>query len=257
MKKWMAWMLAAMMLLACGSAAAVDFVQGIDPEYKPFTYVDDDGNYVGFDIDVAKAVCDLLGMEHKVFPVEWPNKLVQLSSHECDCVWSGMTIVDTMADAGYNLSEPYFYNEQVLVVKPDSGIASSADLAGKVVAVMLGTSGESLLNEDLADLKDTFASLTTCESFPKAFVELEGGAADAVLVDLPVALNYVGDRTDLVILNESLGAEQYGIAFRPEDAELCAKVNEAIRTLVENGTYAEIAAKYPSIDPINLLFLKK
>jgi len=232
------------------------FTMGIDPEYPPFSYLGEDGDYTGFDVEVCKAVCDSLGWEFKVFAVNWDEKLVQLDSKECDCVWSGMTILDSMKEAGYVISRPYFDNEQVLLVKADSGFASSADLAGKSVAVQLGTSGESLLHEDLKDLADTFGEVVTCDSFLKCFTELEGNAVDAVFVDKPVADSYVAEHEGYVIIDEDLGAEQYGIAFRSGDEELCAQVEAAIDALVADGTYAEIAAKYTDIETGNLLFLK-
>ncbi len=240
------------------AASGRTFVMGIDPEYPPFSYLGDDGNYTGFDVEICQAVCDHLGWDLEIFPVNWDEKLVQLDSMECDCVWSGMTILDSMKEAGYNISEPYFDNTQVLVVKEDSGFASSADLAGKVVAVQLGTSGESLLGGDLADLAATFDSVLTCDSFLKCFTELEGNAVDAVFVDMPVASAYVSAHEGLAIIDEDLGAEQYGIAFRADDAELCATVNAAVQELVEDGTYAEIASK-PEYEEIvnNLLFLSK
>lgn len=261
MKKTIALILAMLMMFSvlagCGSSDSgkQKFVMGIDPEYPPFSYLGDDGNYTGFDVEIAQAVCDYLGWELEIFEVNWDQKLVQLDANECDCVWSGMTILDSMKESGYVISDPYYYNTQVLVVKDDSNIASSKDLAGKTVAVQLGTSGESLLNEDLKDLADTFGELVTCDSFLKCFTELEGGAADAVFVDLPVALNYVKDHSGLKIIDEQLGAEEYGIAFRSGDEELCKQVEEALQALVENGTYAEIAAKYPDIVD-NLIFLQ-
>lgn len=278
MKKLFALLLALVMvfaLAACGSQAApaapaapaaagdaapaaekTTFIMGIDPEYPPFSYLGDDGNYTGFDVEICQAVCDYLGWELEIFGVNWDEKLVQLDSMECDCVWSGMTILDSMKEAGYVISAPYYDNTQVLVVKADSGLASSADLAGKIVAVQLGTSGESLLNGDLADLAATFDSVLTCDSFLKCFTELEGGAVDAVFVDLPVAASYVAEHEGLAVIDENLGAEQYGIAFRSSDTELCAQVEAAVQALVDNGTYAEIAAK-PEYAQIvnNLIFL--
>ena len=207
-------------------------------------------------MEVCQAVCDYLGWKLEIFGVNWDEKLVQLDSMECDCVWSGMTILDSMKEAGYVISEPYYDNTQVLVVKEGSGLASSADLAGKIVAVQLGTSGEALLNGDLADLAATFGNIVTCDSFLKCFTELEGNAVDAVFVDLPVAASYAANHDGLMIIDEQLGAEQYGIAFRSGDAELCAQVEEAIQALVENGTYAEIASKSEYVDIVNnLLFL--
>ena len=271
MKKLIALMLAMVMalsLVACGKPAENDnsandnntntdgdatatrtFVMGVDAEYPPFSYLGEDGQYTGFDVEVCKAVCDLLGWDLQVFGVNWDQKLVQLDAKECDCVWSGMTILDSMKDAGYVISKPYYDNTQVIMVKEGSDIKSSADLAGKVVAVQLGTSGEALLADggDLADLAATFADLTTCDSFLKCFTELGGGAVDAVIVDKPVAVSYAESNKGFTVLDEGLGAEQYGIAFRAGDEELCATVEDAVAQLVANGTYAEIAAKYPDI----------
>jgi len=271
MKKLIALMLAMVMalsLVACGKPAENDnstndnntntdgdatatrtFVMGVDAEYPPFSYLGEDGQYTGFDVEVCKAVCDLLGWDLQVFGVNWDQKLVQLDAKECDCVWSGMTILDSMREAGYVISAPYYDNTQVIMVKEGSDIKSSADLAGKVVAVQLGTSGEALLADggDLADLAATFADLTTCDSFLKCFTELGGGAVDAVIVDKPVAVSYAESNKGFTVLDEGLGAEQYGIAFRAGDEELCATVEDAVAQLVANGTYAEIAAKYPDI----------
>ena len=264
MKKVLALVLALVMtlsLVACGGNnnnegddGKKTFVMGIDPEYPPFSYLDENGEYAGFDVEICKAACDLLGWDFKVFGVNWEQKLVQLDAKECDCIWSGMTILDSMKDAGYVISAPYYDNTQVIMVKEGSDIKSSADLAGKVVAVQLGTSGESLLKGDLADMAATFDELTTCDSFLKCFTELDSNGVDAVFVDKPVAESYAAKNEGFTIIDENLGAEQYGIAFRADDAELCASIEDAVAKLVENGTYAEIAEKYPDIVN-NLIFL--
>ncbi len=254
MKKILALVLALCMvfaLCACGQQAApaatedkVVFKHGIDPEFNPFSYMGDDGEYTGFDVEGCKAACELLGWEYEPYAVNWDLKLEQLDANECDCIWSGMTLLDSMAEAGYVLSNPYYDNTQVIVVKADSGITSAADLAGKVVAVQLGTSGETMLNGDEAALKDTFAELVTCDSFLKCFTELDGGAVDAVFVDQPVANKQLEKNSNFVVLDEGFGAEQYGIAFRSGAQALCDAIAGAVATLVENGTYAEIAAQF-------------
>lgn len=266
MKKTIALLLALVMvfaLCACGGnnddidnkTEEKTFIMGVDPEYPPYSYVGDDGEYTGFDIEVCKAVCELRGWNLEVFAVNWDQKLIQLDAGECDCIWSGMTILDSMTEAGYVISDPYYDNSQVILVKEGSDIKSSADLAGKTVAVQLGTSGEALLADDLADLAATFADLVTCNSFLSCFTELDGGSVDAVFVDYPVAAAYVAENEGFTIINESLGAEQYGMAFRSGDQELCDQVEAAVEELVANGTYAKIAANYPDIVD-NLTYLK-
>jgi len=261
MKKVLVVLLAVAMvftLSACGKKKdGKVFTMGIDAEYPPFSYIDENGEYGGFDVDVCKACCDILGYEFKVFGVNWDEKLVQLDAKECDCVWSGMTILQSMKDAGYVISDPYFYNSQVLLVKDSSGIKSSDDLAGKVISVMLGTSGDTLLEEDLAYIAEACKDVVRCESFLKCFTELDGGAVDAVLVDLPVAKSYVSDKDGFTIINEDLGAEEYGVAFRNGDQALCDKFEEAIEKLVKSGEYEKIAAKYEDIDTTNLIYLNK
>lgn len=274
MKKFLVLFLALVMtaaLAACGSASndsaasksdetngdaqITKFIMGIDPEYPPFSYMGVDGKYTGFDVEVCQAVCDKLGIEMEIFEVNWDDKLIQLDANECDCVWSGMTILDSMKEAGYIISAPYYANSQVVLVKADSGIKSSEDLAGKDVAVQLGTSGEKLLNEDLSDMASTFNNVITCDSFLKCFTELDGNAVDAVFVDYPVAKKYQSEHEGFEILDEEFGEEQYGIAFRSSDQALCDKIDGAIQELVTDGTYAKIAEKYPDIIG-NLLFLQ-
>lgn len=264
MKKILALIMALCMvfaLCACGKSAAPaadaqTFTMGIDAEYPPFSYLGDDGEYTGFDVEVCKAACELLGWNFEVFGVNWDEKLVQLDANECDCIWSGMTLLDSMTEAGYVLSAPYYDSTQVLVVKADAGFASSDDLAGKIVSVQLGTSGEALLQGDLADMAATFGDVVTCDSFLKCFTELDGGAVDAVLVDSPVAAAYVAENDGFAIIDEALGAEQYGIAFRSGDQALCDAIEGAVAELVANGTYAKIAENYPDIVN-NLIFLSK
>jgi len=268
MKKVLAILLALAMVFsfaACGAKKeepkqeAVKFIMGIDAEYPPFSYLGNDGKYAGFDVEVCQAACDLLGYQMEIFGVNWDEKLVQLDAKECDCVWSGMTIMDSMKEAGYVISTPYFDNTQIILTKENSGIKSAADLAGKVVAVQLGTSGESLLNdpEGQKALTDTFKELVTCDSFVKCFAELDGNAVDAVVIDMPVAQTFVAENKGFVILDEQLGSEQYGIAFRKGEEALCKAIEGAVAKLVENGTYKKIADKYPEIDQNCLAFLNK
>ena len=258
MKKSLALVLSLMLLLSASLAMAETFKMGIDAEYPPFSYLDDNGEYAGFDVEMCKAVCEMNGWDLEIVPVNWDFKLNSLDSGEHDCVWSGMTILDSMKEAGYVLSFPYYDNTQVVLVKEDSGIATTADLAGKRVAVQLGTSGQELLANDQAALSATFegGAAMTMENFNICGTELAAGSVDAVVIDLPVAETLKKKFGGMAILEETLGSEQYGICFRSGDDALCAKVEEGIMKLVEDGTYLALAEKY-ELDPNVLCLLPK
>ena len=258
MKKTAALALALALALCCSLALADTFRMGIDAEYPPFSYLDDSGEYAGFDVEMCKAVCQMNGWDLEIVPVNWDFKLNSLDSGEHDCVWSGMTILDSMKEAGYVLSFPYYDNTQVVLTKEGSGIATTADLAGKRVAVQLGTSGQELLSGDQAALSATFegGAALTMENFNVCGTELAAGSVDAVVIDLPVAQSLQKKFDGLVILDESLGSEQYGICFRKGDDELCKKVEDGIMALVADGTYLALAEKY-GLDPNVLCLLPK
>ena len=248
MKKLLALALALCLVLSAAIALADQFKIGLDAEYPPFSYLDDNGEYAGFDVEMCKAVCDIYGWELKIVPVNWDTKLISLDNQEHDCVWSGMTILDSMKDAGYVVSFPYYDNTQVVLTKEGNGIATLEDLAGKRVAVQLGTSGQELLEDEEGqlELSKTFdgGAAITMENFNICATELDAGGVDAVVIDLPVAQSLAAKFEGFVILEESLGSEQYGICFRNGDDELCKQVEDGIMKLVEDGTYLALAEKY-------------
>jgi len=255
--------LALVLMMSVGIAAAEQtkvFKMGIDAEYPPFSYLDDDGNYAGFDVEMCKAVCEQNGWELQIVPVNWDTKLISLDNMEHDCVWSGMTILDTMKEAGYVLSFAYYDNTQVVLTKEGYGVETLADLAGKRVAVQLGTSGEALLADEEGQkaLAQTFAGggAITMENFNICGTELDAGGVDAVVIDLPVAQNLSAKFSGFKILDETLGSEQYGICFRKGEEELCGQVEEGIMKLVEDGTYLALAEKY-GLDANVLCLLNK
>ena len=224
------------------------FKMGIDAEYPPFSYLDDDGKYAGFDVEMCQAVCDQYGWKLEIVPVNWDTKLISLDNKEHDCVWSGMTILDSMKEAGYVLSFPYYDNTQVVLTKDGNGISTLADLAGKKVAVQLGTSGQALLEDEEGQLElaKTFegGAAVTMENFNICATELDAGGVAAVVIDLPVAKSLAAKFAGFQILDETLGSEQYGICFRNGDDELCKQVEEAITKLVKDGTYQKLGEKY-------------
>ncbi len=267
MKKIIALILTLALLMTAAIASAQTFRQGIDPEYPPFTYLNENGEYAGFDVDVCKAACELLGWEYETVPVDWGTKEVSLNANEIDCVWSGMTIRPEMIKAGFVISTPYYENKQVILTKEGNGIASSADLAGKVVAVQASTSADKLLSPaaeegekdgELLELAKTFqdGEPKRMQSYLACATELDSNGADAIIVDLPVAYQLAAQYKGFVVLDEVLGNEQYGILFRAGDEELCKQIDDAVAQLVASGKYAELLAKEAELDPQYFIFLQ-
>ena len=224
------------------------FKHGFDLDYRPYSFVDDNGENGGFDVELAQAVCEFYGWEYQAVPFNWDAKDAELNAGSCDCIWSGFTINGREDD--YLWSEPYSDNTQKIMVKKDSGIATLADLADKKVGVQTATSAYDLLNDEEGQkaLADTFADLNVYDTYTIAITDLNAGAIDAVAVDVTRAQEAMAKDDNLVCLEENLGSEQYGIGFRKDDQELCDLVNVALIALAEDGTVAEIAANYPEIE---------
>jgi len=256
MKKLLAALLILAMALsfaACsGSSSAASselfsdgkFTVGFDQDFPPYGYVGDDGEFAGFDIEMAKKVAELKGWEIDLVPIDWNSKDAELDSGAIDCIWNGFTI-NGREDA-YTWSEPYMDNSQVVVVRADSGIKTLADLAGKTVTVQMDSSAQSALaSDDLAELSASFGKLETCPEYNTAFMDLEAGAVDAIAMDLGVAKYQVEGREDkFVILDDQLVSEQYGIGFKLGNTALRDEVQAAFDQLYKDGTVAELAEKY-------------
>ena len=223
------------------------FKQGFDLDYRPYSFVGDDGQNGGFDVELAQAVCEYYGWEYEPVPFNWDAKDAELQAGSCDCIWSGFTINGREDD--YLWSKPYSDNTQKIMVKADSGITTLADLAGKKVGVQTATSAYDLLNDEEGQkaLLDTFEELMVYDTYTIAITDLNAGAVDAVAVDATRAAEAMAADETLVCLDENLGSEQYGIGFRKDDTELCDKVNAALDALAADGTVAKIAANYPEI----------
>jgi len=246
-----------MSLSACGSKPVYwdgqTFKHGFDLDYRPYSYVDDNGGNAGFDVELAQAVCAYYGWEYVPVPFNWDAKDAELNAGSCDCIWSGFTINGREDD--YLWSQAYSDNTQMIMVKKDSGIATLADLAGKKVGVQTATSAWELLNDEEGQkaLADTFESLEVYETYTVAINDLKADAISAVAVDVTRANEAIANDDTLVLLTEALGSEQYGIGFRKSDGELCDQVNAALDALAADGTVAAIAANYPEIEEYIIL----
>ena len=233
---------------ASGNATANDedtFIVGFDAEFPPYGYKDDGGNYVGFDLDLAKEVCERNNWTFKAQPIDWDAKDAELDSGSIDCIWNGFTINGREND--YTWSEPYIDNKQVVVVKSDAGINSLADLKGKTVETQKDSSALAALQGDNKTLADTFATLTEVADYNTAFMDLESGACDAVAIDIGVAQYQVSSKdnsADFKILNDTISSEQYGIGFKQGKDALKDQVQKTLDEMFEDGTVAKIAQNY-------------
>ena len=223
------------------------FKHGFDLDYPPYSYIDDNGEVGGFDVEMAKAVCEYYGWEYEAVPFNWDAKDAELNAGSCDCIWSGFTVNGREDD--YLWSKPYSDNTQMIMVKNGSGIETLDDLAGKIVGVQTSTSAYDLLNDEegQAALCATFASLEVYETYTIAFNDLKAGAIDAIAIDVTSGNYLMSGETEYGYLAEELGSEQYAIGFRKGDTELCDKINAALDALAADGTYDAIGQKYPDI----------
>ena len=223
-------------------AAGGTLIVGFDQDFPPMGFVGDNGEYTGFDLDLAKEVASRLGLEYKAQPIAWDSKDMELESGNIDCIWNGFTITGREDD--YIWTTPYMANKQVFVVANDSDIKSQADLAGKVVEVQADSSAEAALKEN-QDLANTFGQLLTTPDYNTAFMDLEQGAVDAVAMDVIVAGYQIKQRNaDFKILDDSLSEEEYGVGFKKGNTELRDKVQATLEEMAADGTLKSISEKW-------------
>lgn len=221
-------------------------IVGFDQDFPPMGFVGDDGEYTGFDLELAQEVAKRLGLEYKAQPIAWDSKDMELESGNIDCIWNGFTMTGREDD--YTWTEPYMANHQVFVVANDSDISSQADLAGKIVEVQADSSAEAALKE-APELTATFKELLTTADYNTAFMDLEQGAVDAIAMDVIVAGYQIQQRNaDFKILDDSLSEEEYGVGFKKGNTELRDKVQSTLEEMAEDGTLQEVSKKWFSKD---------
>ena len=247
--------MAAGILSGCGAKKSDEgrtFTLGFDASFPPYGYQDDNGDYVGFDLDLAQEVCTRRGWTLKLQPIDWDSKDMELNSGAIDCIWNGFTLSDDRKDS-YTWSDPYVDNSQVVVVKADAGISKLDDLAGKTVAVQADSSAlEALQSDDHKDLTASFKELLQVPEYNTAFLDLDSGAADAVALDVGVANYQIANRGSdkYKILDETLVSEVYAIGFKLGDETLRDEVQETLNEMKKDGKFEEIAEKWSLQDSI-------
>ena len=209
--------------------------------YEPMNYTDAEGNFTGFDTELATAVCEKLGVEPDFVEINWDTKVVELDAKSIDCIWNGMTLTDDIM-ANTACTKAYSKNAQVVVMKADADYSSTADLVGKTVVAEAGSAGESAINDDESLSQADYVSKSVQTD---CLMEVAAGTADAAVLDLTLATAMIGEGTDYanLAIKDELNAEEYGVAFR-KGSDAAEAVNAAFDELKEDGTMQSLADKY-------------
>lgn len=237
---------------AAGSASAaagsdLDYIKGKGKMvigytvYEPMNYTDADGNFTGFDTELATAVCAKLGVEPEFVEINWDTKVVELDAKSIDCIWNGMTLTDDIM-ANTACTKAYAKNAQVVVMKADADYSSTADLVGKTIVAEAGSAGESAISEDESLSQADYVSKSVQTD---CLMEVAAGTADAAVLDLTLATAMIGEGTDYanLAIKDELNAEEYGVAFR-KGSDAADAVNATFDELKADGTMQALADKY-------------
>ena len=218
-------------------------VLGLDDTFAPMGFRDENGNVVGFDIDLASEVAYRMGVDLEIKPIEWSSSILSLNKGDVDVLWNGVTINDARKEQ-INFSKPYLNNRLVIVKSiDDDTINSKDDLAGKILGVQVGSNDEALT----ADPSSKNAKeIRRYDVNVNAFLDLQAKRIDAVIIDEVAAQYYISEKKApfVVVENSPLTEELYGVGFRKSDGKLLAEVDRILDEMKSDGKAAEISQKW-------------
>ena len=219
------------------------FVLGLDDSFPPLGFRSEDNEVVGYDIDLAKEVAKRLGVDFRAQPIDWDAKEMELETGKIDCIWNGFTITDERKNA-LSFTEAYLNNDQVLVVRSDSGINSLSDMKNKIVGIQSGSSAQEAVDDNAA-FSSSISKLIMFKDNITALNDLDIGGVDGVVMDSVVA-NYSIAQTKkpFKVIDESLANEGYGIGFRKNEPELRDAVWTILQEMQKDGTVTAISQKW-------------
>lgn len=221
-----------------------ELIIGLDDAFAPMGFRDETGELVGFDIDLANAVGEYLGINITFQPIEWTAKDMELSSKRIDCIWNGMSVTPERIEA-YSLTKKYLNNKIVIMtMDPELKIASAEDLAGVTLATQGASSALEAMqaNEVWPDIE---ANVTEYANYDEAILAMQGGRVQAIVVD-QVLGEYKNANMDtkMTVCDFDFGDDLYAIGCRKGETDVADKINEAIQALIDNGKAAEISNKW-------------
>jgi len=227
--------------------AKQEFVVGFDAEFPPYGYMDDNGEYTGFDLELAEEVCKRRGWTLVKRPISWNSKDHELETGAISCIWNGFTM--NGRESEYTWSTPYVDNSQVVITRKDSGIKKLSDLAGKILAVQADSSAlKALEGDDVEESNKKLAAslkeLQQIEDYNSAFMNLESGMVDAIAMDIGVARYQLSAKDQFVMLDEKISSEEYGIGFKLGNTELRDEVQVTLLEMLADGTFESIVQKW-------------
>ena len=241
-------------LLFVGCSAAQTYLVGIDADYEPFSYIDENGDAVGFDVESIQWIAEQNGFEVEIVPVAWDGIIPALLQKKIDMVYSGMSITPER-EKQVTFSIPYWKVDQGVVVLEDSEATMEEFAAGElIIGVQRSCSADQYLeSEDYFGTEmynDLVASgnIKLYDSFPMSMVALEQGLVDAVIFDDVNINSYIQDKTEFVMLDIIPTGEEYGVAMRNEDTELQDIINAGLEDLMASDKWTELLEKYIIVD---------
>ena len=218
-------------------------VLGLDDTFAPMGFRDENGEVVGFDIDLAKEVASRLGVRLEIKPIEWSSSILSLNKGDVDVLWNGVTINEARKQQ-INFSKPYLNNRLVIVKAiDDATINSKDDLAGKVLGVQVGSNDEALTADPASK---NAKEIRRYDVNVNAFLDLQAKRIDAVIIDEVAAQYYISEKKApfVVVDNSPLTEELYGVGFRKSDKKLLAEVDKILDEMKADGKAAEISQKW-------------
>lgn len=220
-----------------------EYIVATDANYAPFESMTTSNEFVGFDIEIMKAVADKAGIKIKLINTPWDGMFATIANGDRDILISAITITDERKKE-MDFSDPYFEANQLIAVKQDSTVAKFEDLKDKVVGVQTGTTGDIIVMKLLGD---DSTKIKRFDTTPLALKELENGGVNAVVADNGVVDNYVQNNSDQgfkTVTDAAFEKENYGIVVKKGNQELLDKINEGLKIIKEDGTYDEIYKKF-------------
>lgn len=221
-----------------------ELIVGLDDAFAPMGFRDEDGNLVGFDIDLANAAGEYLGLDVTFKPIDWDAKDMELSSKRIDCIWNGMSVLPERIEA-YSLTKKYLNNKIIIMtLDPELNITSTADLANVTLGTQVSSAALSTMQAN-PDWSTFEANVTEYATYDEAILAMQGGRVQAIVVD-QVLGEYKNANMDnaMSVCDFGFGDDFYAIGCRKGETDVADKINEAIQALIDNGKAAEISEKW-------------